>query len=481
LNKIYRVVWNTELGQWVVASEVAKGRKKKSTSGSAGTSLVLVAVAAGAMTGSPEAFAASGTSAYLDLCGQKAMGTMYTENGGGAVGNLACGGGSYFDLGIINGGSEAGIVGYNSGVVNVKASSLITLDAGLGRGPGHEHQGEAITAAGNSGSVDALMWDTNAYSASHGGTNAKIKNLAAGTVSASSNEAINGSQLYASNKFVSDTLGGTNGGMNADGTAKAPTFTVGSKTYATVGEAFAAVSNGPVGDSLNWDKDATAYNAQREGANQRITGVADAVNGNDAVSKKQLDEIVGGSKVGPDGMITKPTYTIDGKETTGTLADGISALDGRIDAIDPSGSVALLPQAGEGAGRRMRAERRAARLRRCVEHAVEHFVQVGRLSFEQFRQRVGRDAELGFVALASRTGELRQQHELIARLLQFVMREVGQQHAGKRGVGTANILLHRGGLQRTAGLRRGIATQGVRRLENRTQSAGPISSCEVLY
>ena len=49
MNKIYRVVWNTELGQWVVASEVAKGRKKKSTSGSAGTSLVLVAVAAGAM------------------------------------------------------------------------------------------------------------------------------------------------------------------------------------------------------------------------------------------------------------------------------------------------------------------------------------------------------------------------------------------------------------------------------------------------
>ncbi|MFE0500776.1 ESPR domain-containing protein [Lysobacter soli] len=41
MNKIYRVVWSTELSQWVVASEVAKGRKKKASVGTGGAAIDL--------------------------------------------------------------------------------------------------------------------------------------------------------------------------------------------------------------------------------------------------------------------------------------------------------------------------------------------------------------------------------------------------------------------------------------------------------
>ena len=58
VNKIYRVVWNAETGQWVVASEMAKGRKKKSSSGS-NARVVAVSLLAGVAGLSGQAFAGS--------------------------------------------------------------------------------------------------------------------------------------------------------------------------------------------------------------------------------------------------------------------------------------------------------------------------------------------------------------------------------------------------------------------------------------
>ncbi|MCV4932473.1 hypothetical protein OFC23_28800, partial [Escherichia coli] len=45
---------------------------------------------------------------------------------------------------------------------------------------------------------DALLWDGTAFSAKHGtsNTNSKITNVADGAVSATSRDAVNGSQLY---------------------------------------------------------------------------------------------------------------------------------------------------------------------------------------------------------------------------------------------------------------------------------------------
>jgi len=65
MNKIYRVVWNTESGQWIVASEMAKGRKKASSGAKVGALAVMAAAAA---AGSPSAFAATSGEAGLEIC-----------------------------------------------------------------------------------------------------------------------------------------------------------------------------------------------------------------------------------------------------------------------------------------------------------------------------------------------------------------------------------------------------------------------------
>ncbi|WP_321903716.1 hypothetical protein, partial [Paraburkholderia tropica] len=64
-----------------------------------------------------------------------------------------------------------------------------------------------------------------------------LHNVAAGTVSNSSNDAVNGSQLY---KLASSTASGLGGGstVNSDGSITTPTYSVGGATFHNAGEAF---------------------------------------------------------------------------------------------------------------------------------------------------------------------------------------------------------------------------------------------------
>lgn len=161
------------------------------------------------------------------------------------------------------------------------------------KGTPYNDVGAALNALATAPAADALMWDTTAYTAKHAGINSKVTNLAAGTVATGSTEAINGSQLYATNNAVSGIIGGKDAGLNADGTIKAPTFTVDKKEKTTVADAIAALdakSTTITTDALMWD--GTAYNAQRGGTNQRITGVASAINTNDAINKGDLETAI---------------------------------------------------------------------------------------------------------------------------------------------------------------------------------------------
>ncbi|MEN5371227.1 ESPR-type extended signal peptide-containing protein, partial [Luteimonas sp. TWI406] len=103
--------------------------------------------------------------------------------------------------------------------------------------------------AGEVGDLGALAvrYDTDAdgnpdYSrvtlAGTGGT--AIGNVAAGEVSATSTEAINGAQLFGVAGSVADHLGG-GAGVNADGTISAPTYVIRGGNYTNVGDAFDAV------------------------------------------------------------------------------------------------------------------------------------------------------------------------------------------------------------------------------------------------
>ncbi|WP_026613660.1 YadA-like family protein [Ensifer aridi] len=79
-----------------------------------------------------------------------------------------------------------------------------------------------------------------------------ISGLLDGTVSSTSSEAINGSQLYGTSLSIANILGG-GAIVNPDGTVSSPTYTIAGSTYTTVGGALTAIDNSLTGfdDAIN--------------------------------------------------------------------------------------------------------------------------------------------------------------------------------------------------------------------------------------
>ncbi|HAG9683002.1 TPA: adhesin [Escherichia coli] len=156
----------------------------------------------------------------------------------------------------------------------------------------YNNVGDALNAINSSFSTsisDALLWDStaNKFSAKHGGTNSIITNVADGTISSTSSDAVNGSQLYDTSKYIADALGG-DAEVNADGTMTAPTYSIANEDYHSVGEALDALDD----NALLWDEDAGAYNASHDGNASKITNVAAgdlSTTSTDAVNGSQLN------------------------------------------------------------------------------------------------------------------------------------------------------------------------------------------------
>ena len=130
----------------------------------------------------------------------------------------------------------------------------------------------------------------------------KIVNMGNGDINNVSSDAINGSQLYAISKSVSDRLGGYHDDpdnvINSDGTLKAPTYYLQSGQYNNVGEALQSIDN----NTLHWDSKSNKYSASHTvfnangsvkstSAKNIITDVADgtiSATSSDAVNGSQL-------------------------------------------------------------------------------------------------------------------------------------------------------------------------------------------------
>lgn len=176
----------------------------------------------------------------------------------------------------------------------VNTDGSITTPTYAIAGGSYNNVGDALEAIDTT-LDDALLWDTTAnggngaFSAAHGKdkTASVITNVANGAVSATSSDAINGSQLYSTNKYIADALGG-DAEVNADGTITAPTYTIANTDYNNVGEALDALDN----NALLWDEDAGAYNASHDGNASKITNVAAgdlSTTSTDAVNGSQLN------------------------------------------------------------------------------------------------------------------------------------------------------------------------------------------------
>ncbi|EHW7993048.1 YadA-like family protein, partial [Escherichia coli] len=201
----------------------------------------------------------------------------------------------------INGSQLYGVSDYIADALGgnavVNADGSITTPTYAIAGGSYNNVGDALEAIDTT-LDDALLWDATvndgagAFSAGRGvdNTASKITHVANGAISATSSDAINGSQLYTTNKYITDALGG-DAEVNADGTITAPTYTIANTDYNNVGEALDALDE----NALLWDATANngegAYNASHDGKASIITNVADGNIGEgstDAINGSQL-------------------------------------------------------------------------------------------------------------------------------------------------------------------------------------------------
>ncbi|PXO39051.1 autotransporter adhesin SadA [Salmonella enterica] len=137
---------------------------------------------------------------------------------------------------------------------------------------------------------DALLWDaaSGAFSAKHNGSDSKITNLAAGTLAADSTDAVNGSQLFATNENVSQNT--------TDIAANTTSINQNTTDIATNTTSINNLSNSVTtltDDALLWDAASGTFSASRSGSASNITNLAAgtlAADSTDAVNGSQLYE-----------------------------------------------------------------------------------------------------------------------------------------------------------------------------------------------
>ncbi|MED9628902.1 YadA-like family protein [Escherichia coli] len=270
--------------------------------------------------------------------------------------NLLAGTVSSDSTDAINGSQLYGLAdsftSYLGGGADISDAGVLTGPTYTIGGTDYNNVGDALAAINTSFSTslgDALLWDATAkggdgaFSAGRGTDNTAsiITNVADGAISSTSSDAINGSQLYDTSKYIADTLGG-DAEVNADGTITAPTYAIAGGSYSNIGDALEAIDT-TLDDALLWDATANDGNGAFSAAHGKdktasvITNVAngaisatssDAINGSQlyTTNKYIADALGGDAEVNADGSITAPTYTIANAEYN-NVGDALDALD----------------------------------------------------------------------------------------------------------------------------------------------------------
>ncbi|EGR7595256.1 autotransporter adhesin SadA [Salmonella enterica] len=137
---------------------------------------------------------------------------------------------------------------------------------------------------------DALLWDaaSGTFSASRSGSASKITNLAAGTLAADSTDAVNGSQLFATNENVSQNTADITTNTNSinQNTTDIATNTT---SINNLSDSITTLTD----DALLWDAASGTFSASRSGSASKITNLAAgtlAADSTDAVNGSQLYE-----------------------------------------------------------------------------------------------------------------------------------------------------------------------------------------------
>jgi trimeric autotransporter adhesin len=377
MNKSYKSVWNESTGSWVAVSELATGRSKSKRAKTAISKAILTQIAIGGMSlaGASVAMADPMTPGTVSNIGS-ASGNNSVVLGAGSDGsqnNVVSVGAKGTERKIVNvaaGTTTTDAVNYgqlNAAIASVGTggTTLITQptagtgdllvgsavagthvnfanSAGAARELTGVAEGTTDTSAVNLSQLKAagLNIDTSgnatnafvAYSTTAkdlvtlgGAAGTKISNVTAGGLSATSMDAVNGSQLFNTGSTTAAALGGGST-MGADGKIKAPSYSLAGSTYTDVGSALTAVAAlAATGSANGVAYDTTAHDTVTLNgtAGTTLSNVKAGVADTDAVNVKQLT--AAGLSIDTNGNVTNSFVAYDDASKSGiTLGNGTS-------------------------------------------------------------------------------------------------------------------------------------------------------------
>ncbi|EAC0143637.1 autotransporter adhesin SadA, partial [Salmonella enterica subsp. enterica serovar Ajiobo] len=298
MNRIFKVLWNAATGTFIVTSETAKSRGKKSgrrklavsalislsgimisadalanagndtgsgvtVSGTTGTGWIAIGTDATAntYTNVDGASAAMGYHAsamgkwstaigsYSQSTGDSslALGVKSTSAGDRAIamGASSSASGSYsMAMGVYadSSGAKSVALGYKSVASGATSAALgyqatASGDDSAAFGNGAQAIGTNSVALG----AGSTALEDNSVAVGNSTTQRQITYVAKGDINANSTDAVTGAQIYSLSQSVADRLGG-GASVNSDGTVNAPLYKVGTGIYNNVGSALSALN-----------------------------------------------------------------------------------------------------------------------------------------------------------------------------------------------------------------------------------------------
>ncbi|ENM7457855.1 YadA-like family protein [Salmonella enterica subsp. enterica serovar Cerro] len=298
MNRIFKVLWNAATGTFIVTSETAKSRGKKSgrrklaVSALVGLSSIMVSADAlanaGNDTGSGVTVSGTTGSGWIAI-GTDATANTYTNVDGAsaamgyhasAMGKWSTAIGSYSQstgdsslaLGVkstsagdraIAMGASSSASGSYSMAMGVYANSSGAKSVALGyksvaSGATSAALGYQATASGDDSAAfgngakavgtnsvalgsGSIAQEDNSVAVGNSTTQRQITYVAKGDINSTSTDAVTGAQIYSLSQSVADRLGG-GASVNSDGTVNAPLYEVGTGIYNNVGSALSALN-----------------------------------------------------------------------------------------------------------------------------------------------------------------------------------------------------------------------------------------------
>ncbi|EEK8553807.1 autotransporter adhesin SadA [Salmonella enterica subsp. enterica] len=300
MNRIFKVLWNAATGTFIVTSETAKSRGKKSgrrklaVSALIGLSSIMISADALAKAGNDTGDGVTPTGTQTGGTGWIAIGTDATANTytnvdgasaamgyhASAMGKWSTAIGSYSQstgdsslaLGVkstsagdraIAMGASSSASGSYSMAMGVYADSSGAKSVALGyksvaSGATSAALGYQATASGDDSAAfgngaqaigtnsvalgaGSTALEDNSVAVGNSTTQRQITYVAKGDINANSTDAVTGAQIYSLSQSVADRLGG-GASVNSDGTVNAPLYKVGTGIYNNVGSALSALN-----------------------------------------------------------------------------------------------------------------------------------------------------------------------------------------------------------------------------------------------